>query len=232
MKIGIIQCDHVLDKFVSDHGTYPTMFSNLFSRIRDDLEFVLYDATKGCFPVNLEECDGYITTGSKYGVNDGLPWIDDLEKFVLKLYQDNKKLVGICFGHQIMAKALGGQVELSSKGWGVGVSFNEVTAKQSWMEPYKPGLDLVVSHQDQVTSLPENAKVLAQSDFCPYYIVQYGINFLSFQGHPEFSKLYSKELMNDRRGRIPDRRIREGLASLNAEVDDELAAMWIYNFFS
>lgn len=230
MIIGILQCDDVLEQLQPEFGNYPQMFEQLLRQVRDDLEFRVYDVRKGEYPADLDECDGYITTGSRHGVNDGLAWVDELENFVRRLHQAGKKYVGICFGHQLLAKALGGRVERSERGWGCGVSFNQITQQQNWMEPFQPELDLVVSHQDQVTLLPEGSQVLAASQFCPYYMIQIGENMLGIQGHPEFSRAYSGALTNTRRDRIPPNRVREALHSLDAEVDDLTATQWIINF--
>ncbi len=231
MKIGILECDKVLDKFQKEHGSYPDMFNHLLRGIDPDIELISYDVIHGQLPRDIDECDGYITTGSKYGANDGFDWISGLENFLRALNRRQKKFVGICFGHQVLVKALGGSIHRSPKGWGAGVTFNKVVREAQWMEPQSAGVDLIVSHQDQVETLPEGFEVLVSSQFCPHYMVRYGDHFLSIQGHPEFSKAYSKDLMNDRRDRIPDNRIREGMTSLNAEVDDRLVAQWIINFF-
>ncbi len=232
MKIGILQCDDVMDELQPEFGNYPAMFENLFVEIVPDWQFVTYRVVDGEFPDSVDACDGYITTGSRYGVNDGAPWIDRLEAFVVSLARQDKKFVGICFGHQLLAKALQGRVALSERGWGVGMSFNQIEVKKPWMEPYQPSLDLVVSHQDQITELPEGADVLASSHFCPYYMLQYGSQLMSVQGHPEFSKSYSSALIARRADRIPAPRVREGQASLDAPVDDRLMMQWIVNFFA
>lgn len=232
MKIGLLQCDHVLDKFSKEHGTYPEMFRALFDKAQLDVQFELYDVTMGQYPRNIDDCDAYMTTGSKHGVNDDIPWLPGLLHFIKELDHRKKKYVGICFGHQLAAKALGGRVEKSHRGWGVGVSFNRIDIKKDWMTPYSTALDLIVSHQDQVVGLPRYAQVLASSDFCPHYMVQYGDHFLTIQGHPEFPHEYSSDLMDDRIDRIPANRIREGKTSLLAPADAERCAMWIYNFFS
>ncbi|BFM14467.1 GMP synthase [Maricurvus nonylphenolicus] len=232
MRIGLLQCDEVLEDLQPEFGTYPKMFTDLFERVSQDIEWIVYNAVDGELPDDIDACDGYITTGSRYGVNDGDDWIDRLQDFLSSLVSANKKYVGICFGHQLLAKALGGTVERSPKGWGVGVSFNQVNHQKDWMMPFQDSMDLVVSHQDQVINLPEHAEVLASSNFCPFYIVQYSPNLMSVQGHPEFSKEYSSELMNRRRDRIPPARGREGQASLSAQVDDILMATWIVNFFN
>lgn len=230
MKIGILQCDDVQEQLQPEFGNYPQMFQQLMDQAREGLSYQTYDVRSGEYPSDLDECDAYITTGSRHGVNDGLAWVDELENFVRKLYDAGKPYVGICFGHQLLAKALGGKVERSPKGWGVGVSFNEVTQAADWMNPSQSALDLVVSHQDQVCELPAHTQVLAASQFCPYYLIQVNNHMLGVQGHPEFSRKYSAALTDTRRDRIPANRVREAFNSLNAEVDDLTATRWILNF--
>lgn len=232
MKIGILQCDDVMTELQPEFGNYPAMFENLLGDIAAQWEFVTYRVLDGELPGCVDACDGYITTGSRHGVNDDLAWLAELEAFVASLVQAKKKFVGICFGHQLLAKVLGGRVELSERGWGVGMSFNQITVKKPWMDPYQASLDLIVSHQEQITQLPAEAEVLSNSRFCPYYMLQYGDHLMSVQGHPEFSKAYSSALMDRRTDRIPAPRGREGQASLQAVVDDHLMAQWIINFFA
>jgi len=232
MKIGLLQCDDVMQTLQSEHGNYPQMFDDLLRAQVPDLEMVVYRCMDGEYPARAGECDSYLTTGSKFGVNDGLPWVDVLEDFIRQLWEHRMPLVGICFGHQLMAKALGGEVGKSVKGWGVGVSFNQVVMRKNWMDPWQEKLDLIVSHQDQVTRLPVHADVLISSIFCPYYVVQYGQHFMSVQGHPEFCKDYSRALMDLRQGAIPDARLREGQASLSAEVDADVMMRWMLNFLA
>lgn len=232
MKIGLLQCDEVMDELQPQFGTYPYMFHTLFDSISADIQWITYNAVAGELPSSTDECEGYITTGSRFGVNDGDDWINHLQDFITTLAKEGKKYVGICFGHQLLAQALGGKVEQSDRGWGIGLSFNQIKHAKDWMEPNQDSLDLIVSHQDQVTQLPPHAEVLASSGFCPYYMIQYGDNMMSVQGHPEFSKLYSSELMNRRKDSIPADRIEQGLASLSSSVDDYLMARWIMNFLT
>ncbi|MFN3581066.1 MAG: type 1 glutamine amidotransferase [Pseudomonas sp.] len=230
MKIGLLQCDDVREDLQPAHGNYPQMFTELLLEQVPEAQIRVYRCQDGELPEELHECAGYLTTGSKFGVNDGLPWIDDLQDFMLALWEARVPLVGICFGHQLMARALGGEVIKSPKGWGVGMSFNQVLERKPWMQPWQDKLDLVVSHQDQVVRLPPQAEILASSEFCPYYLLQYGEHFMSVQGHPEFRKTYSRDLMTAREGIIPAARLREGQASLAAEVDDRQMMAWIVNF--
>jgi len=232
MKIGILQCDDIADGLRDRFDTYPVILARRLSEQLPDARFEIYRVLDGVLPQAVDDCDGYVTTGSRYGPNDGDEWIVAFERFVAECHAASVPLVGICFGHQVIANALGGRVERSPRGWAVGVSFNQVVARKPWMEPYQAGLDLVVSHQDQITDLPEGAEVLATSGFCPYYMVQYGDSTLSVQGHPEFTREYSSELMTLRSDRIPPHRVREGRTSLHAPVDDQLMFRWIANFLT
>lgn len=112
----------------------------------------------------------------------------------------------------------------------MGLSFNQVIERKSWMQPFQEHLDLLVSHQDQVVILPPQAEVLASSEFCPYYLIQYGDCFLSVQGHPEFCKDYCRDLMTLRELTLPPARLRAGMASLSAEADSALMMRWIVSF--
>lgn len=232
MRIGLLQCDEVLEDLQPEFGTYPEMFAGLFEHVSKDIDWVIYNALEGELPDDIDACDGYITTGSRYGVNDGDEWIDRLQAFIATLVSADKKLVGICFGHQLIAKTLGGTVARSPKGWGVGVSINQIKQQKSWINPPQDSINLIVSHQDQVLNLPENTEVIATSHFCPFYLLQYSPNLISIQGHPEFSKAYSRELIYRRRDQMPEEIVRNGQASLNTRVDDLIMATWIVNFLT
>ena len=230
MKIGILQCDDVLEQFQPEFGTYPSMIMSLFSSIRENIEFDVYDVRENHYPVTIEDYDAYITTGSRHGINDDLPWIPLFLDFIRALNDKKHTLIGICFGHQAIVKALGGKVVTSEKGWGIGLSKNELVNLQHWMTPQRNPITIVVSHKDQVTELPSNAIVLYRSDFCPNYMLQVGKHIISIQGHPEFCSAYSKTLMLHRQKIIPDDILAKGLESLTQEADDKLLAQWMLQF--
>ncbi len=234
MKIGILQCDHVRTELQPRFGDYPQMMTALFANIAPAYQFEVFNVQMFEYPAHIDQCDAYITTGSRHSAYEALHWIRRLEDFIRELDQARKKYLGICFGHQLMIKALGGTVKKSAKGWGVGVTVNPVLKSKSWMEPVATTLNLIASHQDQVVALPRDAKidVLAGSAFCPYYLLGYGEHFLSIQGHPEFNKVYSAALMEIRRNIIPEECIKQGRSSLANELDDQLFARWVVNFFS
>lgn len=232
MNIGIIQCAKIRAALASQHGQYPAMFSTLLKQADPTLTYTIYDAEKAELPDKIDACDAYLITGSHHGVYDDLSWITPLENFVRKLHTTQKKMVGICFGHQLIAQALGGKVIKSPKGWGVGMSTNKITLHKPWMKPNCEEFNLIVSHQDQVVELPKGVEILASSDFCPYYMLQID-NILTIQGHPEFTKPYAKMVLEEDRKEILDPiRYEKGLQSLELKRDDALIAHWIVNFFA
>lgn len=230
MKLGILKCDSVSDMFVAAHGQYPEMFANLLHPADPQVELIVFDAEHGEFPSDIHTVDAYLITGSRHGVNDGFPWITQLEEFVRALDAAQKKVIGICFGHQLIARALGGKVIKSPNGWGVGMSQNQMVQQKEWMIPYQNQFNLLVSHQDQVVELPEGAEILASSEFCPNYMMQIGQHFFTIQGHPEFTKAYSRDLMVTREDTVNAEQFARGIKSLELHEDDGLIAQWIMSF--
>jgi GMP synthase-like glutamine amidotransferase len=232
MRIAILQCDTVMEKFEKEFGQYCDMIKNMFVASEGKLtfEFEIFDCQQGNFPTDINRFDFFITTGSKASVYDNETWIKHTIEFIRLLDEQKKKLIGLCFGHQLIAMARNSAVAKSAKGWGVGVSTNRVVSKPSWMSQSTQELKIIVSHQDQITNLPDDATVIAESDFCPYFVVQWGDNFLSVQGHPEWITDYSGTLINDRRDRIPAEQVDAGLASLKKKPDNSLFAHWILDF--
>lgn len=230
MKVALLQCDNVLEKFQPEFGDYPAMVKSMFDGVDELLEFDIFDCQQGQFPDDIHAYGFYITTGSKASAYEEIDWIQKLIDFVRQLDRFQKKLIGICFGHQIIALVRGGVVEKSDKGWGIGIASNEIAGNPTWMIKPPAELNILSSHQDQVTQLPGGALIIAQSDFCPYFVVQWGDHFLSIQGHPEWSNAYSGTLMDDRRAIIPAERIEAGLKSLDQQADSALFVSWIMNF--
>ncbi len=236
MKAAILQCDRVLEKFRPRFGDYPQMIERMFADAGyRDIEFDRFDCVAGDYPRDLQAYDFYITTGSKADAYGDEPWVRQLIDFFRRLQQHECKAVGICFGHQIMALALGGRVERAPQGWGIGIAVNRMLDYPDWIpegsENRPEELRLIVSHRDQVSVLPGQGETLiAESDFCPYFVVQWNAQFLSVQGHPEWHRDYARALMEDRRDLYSPEQIEAGLASLEQEPDNHLFTRWIRAF--
>jgi GMP synthase-like glutamine amidotransferase len=230
MKLGILKTDAVRPEWVPEFGEYPDMFVALLGQLDPALEFVVYDVEQGEFPDDIDEVDAYLITGSKSSVYDDKPWIAALMDFVRELDRRHKKIVGICFGHQLVAQALGGKTEKSSKGWGVGLHTHSFNSAPDWHDQGEMDFDVLVSHQDQVVENAVGAKVLASSEFCENAVCQVGDHILTFQGHPEFVPAYSREIMEFRREMIGEDVYRKGIASLAEQPEGMRVARWILNF--
>ena len=237
MKIGVLQADTVLEEFQADHGNYPAMFEHMLKlageRVLDStIEVAHYNIMKSQFPAKLDECDAYIITGSKKSVYDDEPWIHEFRKFIVELNAAKKIVIGICFGHQLIADALDGKTEPAEVGWGVGIHQSTVINKKGFMNPPLDSFSVIVSHQDQVSELPSGAERIAASEFCPNSMFQIGQHILTFQGHPEFTKDYSQALLELRKEIIGDSVYERGLASLKLELHREILAQWIIRFIN
>jgi GMP synthase-like glutamine amidotransferase len=202
----------------------------LLGQVDSNLEYAVYDVESGQYPADIDEVDAYLITGSKAGVYDDKPWIADLMAFVRELHRRRKKLVGICFGHQLVAHALGGKTEKSSKGWGVGLHMHHFTIAPSWHDQEHRDLAILVSHQDQVVVVAEDAQVLAGSEFCANAVCQIGEHILTFQGHPEFLPDYARAIMVLKRDDIGEKAYATGMASLRGAHEGQRVGRWLMNF--
>ncbi|RDH84671.1 MAG: GMP synthase [endosymbiont of Galathealinum brachiosum] len=230
MKIGILETDIVDDKVIDEFGSYPDMFRKLLLTVDKQLSFQAYRVLDFEYPLFIDECDAYLITGSKFNAYDNDPWIGRLKEYVVELVDRRKKLIGICFGHQLIAQALTGQVEKSEKGWGVGVYSSHVIGHEKWMLPAINDFTLLLSHQDQIVKLPDSAKLIAGNEFCPNASYMISDSVLTFQGHPEFTVDYLKYIMNKRRANIGEQEYQKGIRSLSEAVDSKEVAKWIVNF--
>lgn len=230
MPIAILKTDSVLPQFKDQYGEYPQMLERLIGTLRADLEFKTYDVVAGDYPQNPSEFDGFFIMGSKASVYDSDPWIQRLGEYIQKLYAEKRKIVGVCFGHQLLAHVLGGRTEKSEKGWGVGVHTARVINPQAWMLSDGLEFNLLVSHQDQVTTLPDHAVHIASNEFCQYSMFSIANHVLGMQGHPEFSAAYALQLMNLRQEKIGTETFRKGVNSLSQPTHESVITQWMIRF--
>lgn len=234
MRIAILEADHVAEELVMIYGDYASMFKRMLSKVDASLEYDVYSVIDGEFPQDINAADGYLITGSKFGAYDKAPWIDQLGQLIVNLYEHKKPLVGICFGHQLIAEVLGGRTEKAPQGWGVGLSTSRLLKIPGWMRSIPDDLcfSLLVSHQDQVVELPKGADLLGGNDFCKHGMYQIEHSILTFQGHPEFNKEYCLALMEKRKAILGEAVYEKGVDSLAKEHEGNLIAKWIVEFMA
>ncbi|MDA0195478.1 MAG: amidotransferase [Bacteroidetes bacterium] len=228
MKAGLLICDHVLPELIHIQGEYLDMFQKLLP----GLDLIPYYVCDGEFPEEVNDMELYICTGSRYSVYDDIPWIQKLANFVKDIYHSGTLFVGVCFGHQMMAHALGGKVEKAKSGWSIGVHQFEIIDPLPWMLPSEKDINLLMMCQDQVLKLPPEGQVIAKTATCPVGMFTIGEHFLGVQAHPEYSKAYNQELYNLRRKLIGINTIEKANATLNLPLNRDTVANWIMNFVS
>lgn len=233
MKIGILQTGSVPPEMVEEHGSYLTMFEQMLQRADPSFSAALWNINEEHeIPNSPQDADGWIITGSKHGVYEDHPWIEPLKTFLREAHAAKAPIVGVCFGHQILAEALGGKVVKSDRGWGCGVHEYSVLERPKWMDEEKETIAIHAMHQDQVVELPPGATVLAESSFCPYAALAYGDTAMSVQPHPEFTAGFQRDIISLRQGTlIPDAIADPALAGLGGETDSDTFGRWITNFF-
>jgi len=189
MKIGILQTGRAADTLREKHGDFPDMMQDMLAG--HGFDFQTYPVLDGIFPKDVRECDGWLLTGSRHSAYEKLPWIAQLEDFLRAAYAAEVPIVGICFGHQVLAQALGGKVEKFPMGWGVGpTTYDFADGRQEVMNAW---------HQDQIMVRPADATVVAANAFCVNAALAYGTRAISFQAHPEFTGAFTRDLLELRR---------------------------------
>jgi GMP synthase-like glutamine amidotransferase len=227
IKVGILETGSPPPPLHERFGSYSAMIRQLLG---PDLEFKTFDVRNGELPQVAESCHAYVITGSASGVYDGDPWIDAAKDFV-RAASGRAAMVGICFGHQLLAEAFGGKVIKSPRGWGIGLHRYDVQNRATWMDDTR-SIAVPASHQDQIVQLPADAYVLGGSEFTPYGIVEYPQRrALSLQSHPEFTPDYAAALIELRRtSKYTPEQADRALDSLRQPNDRERVGRWLTQF--
>ena len=190
MRIGILKCGHFTGTLLETLGDVDALFREMFPD--KDFDFTTYDAEHGQLPGAPTDQEGWLITGSKHGAYEDHAFIPPLEDFIRATAQARVPLVGICFGHQIIAQALGGTVEKFEGGWSLGATEYD----------YGPlgKARLNAWHQDQVTTAPPNARKIASAPNCKFAALAYDSPILTFQAHPEFDPKVIETFVATRKG--------------------------------
>ncbi|MEM7329028.1 MAG: type 1 glutamine amidotransferase [Pseudomonadota bacterium] len=231
--LTIIETGRAPERIRADWPLYPAMFESLLAPHLPGWSYQSVAVSEGEVLPDPATLDAVLITGSPAGIYDQTPWMAPLMDFIRWTVDAGVPQVGICFGHQAIAHALGAKVAKSDKGWGIGRHVYDVPSPQPWMQGRGTAtFSLGVSHQDQVLSLPAGALQVARSDFCEYAALAYpGANAISFQGHPEFSPEFSCALYAVRKGtRFSAEMVEAAEESLQTEIDNDLVGQWIASF--
>lgn len=225
MNIGLLECDDVVGRFPHLKGGYREMFGALLP----DAKFRYYEAHRGTLPASPTECDAWLCTGSKYSVYDKDTWIENLAGFIRGV-SGKRPYVGICFGHQMLAQAMGGEVAQASQGWGAGVLKVKLLKQEPWMQPPQKEVSIHHMHGDQVQKLPKGSVVLGRSEHCEIGMFRVGDSMLGIEGHPEFTPEFSEALIRARVERIGPAASKAALESVHQPTDAPVVAQWIRRF--
>lgn len=221
MLIGILQTGLAPEALAPEMGDYPDMFARLLDG--HGFTFRTYKVVEGEFPTHVTDCDGWLITGSRHGVYEDHAWIPPLETFIRDSFAAHVPMVGVCFGHQIIAQAMGGKVERYDGGWAVGATDYDFGGETMTLNAW---------HRDQVIKAPAGAKVIATNDFCTNAALLYDDKALTVQAHPEFRPEFVDGLMKTRgKGLVPDEVMAKAATKLDAPLQDKTMAAQIAAFF-
>ncbi len=229
-RLGFLLCDRVLEHIADQFSDYPEMFARAFAEVSDAIEWRVFDLIESAVPPSVDACDGYLISGSRHGAYDDLPWIPLLESFIRDVAASEKPMVGLCFGHQILGQALGGEVKKVPQGWGIGIHEYEVDIDESWMQPQRASFVVPVCHQDQVIELPPGARRVAHNGHCENFVVRYADRVLGIQGHPEFSVEFITMLVEWRKDKMTAATYARARDSLSRAHDNRIIKHWIASF--
>lgn len=221
MRIGILQCGQSPAQLKDELGDYPDMFMRLLAG--RGLDFHIWHVEAMEFPDAVDQAEGWLLTGSRHGAYEGHDFIPPLEDFIRRAYGAGVPLVGICFGHQVIAQALGGKVVKHPDGWAVGMQDYDFDGQPVRLNAW---------HQDQVATLPEDAQVVGRNGFCEHAALVYGDRAFTVQAHPEFEDAFIQGLMDTRgKGVVPEDLLQRASGRMGGGTDAGLMADRIEAFF-
>jgi len=227
-RIGLLLVGHIDAGSLHIGGDYPELYADLLQP--HDIEITTYRCDEDQMPESLSEQDGYICSPSRLSVYDDHQWLRDVEQLLRDMVAAETPYVGICFGHQLMAQALGATVKKADVGWGIGAKHYEVVEAQPWMDSTND-IILAASHQDQVMQLPDGARLMARAPYCPVGGMLIGERAWTLQVHPEFSPALADSLLATRLALFGEDAAEAARVTLKEPLQQNRIAGWISRFF-
>ncbi|OWK44208.1 amidotransferase [Pseudomonas oleovorans subsp. oleovorans] len=227
LQLCIIENGLVPENLKPRFGSYPQMIIDWLSPHLPEAHFTVVSAVQGDKLPRADEFDGYLLTGSKHSVYERADWMLAEIELLRQARAMRRPIFGICFGHQLMADAFGGQTQKASQGWGVGAQHYDNSD-----EGPNSGASFIF-HQDQVAKLPDEARCIGGSGHCSHGVLAYEFPALSVQYHPEFTRDYIRSLAEQFGGNLlPQEIAKQALSSLDQlEVDNKAVGHWAADFF-
>ncbi len=230
LRICILESDDLHPTMQDTFVSFGQMFKQLFAGQDTTVECHVFNVVRGEYPSADQLFDTYLVTGSKADSFGTELWIVTLRAYLRERFMQGDVLLGICFGHQILALVLGGNTQRSNRGWGLGVHRYRLAYKPDWMPANVDDFQLLISHRDQVTALPAGATLLAHSEFCENAAFVLGQQVLCFQGHPEFTHDFSRALLQIRQSIYCPDEYQAAYQSLQDAHDGQTIAQWMLCF--
>ena len=202
MRLCILDNDTLDGELAERYTSFGAMFVRLFEEAGALWTYELFSTQRGEYPASFDDFDAVLLTGSEADSFSDEAWVVALRSRVTQLLAERKKMIGVCFGHQLIGLCMGAPVARAPQGWGAG------RMTYDWLRPDLPycadrkQIALLVSHQDQVLELPEGATLVASSDFCPVAAFTVGDAVFCVQAHPEFDAGFSQYLLDEQRARM------------------------------
>jgi len=230
MKLCILENDYLDPAIEATYKGYGAMFERLLKDAGATGTFDIFNTVKGEYPESFDAYDAVLLTGSRADAFSTEAWVLTLRQKVEQLLQAKKKLVGVCFGHQLIGLILGARVGRAPQGWGAGRMTYQWLAPDMAQAEGRSDIALLASHQDQVFDLPEGATLLATSDFCPVAAFAVQDRVFCVQPHPEFVEAYSAFLLDKRRAALGEAQYLACTDSLAKGHDGDVVARMIVAF--
>jgi len=230
LKIGVLSTCVGAEEIYQKHMSESEQIELRLKSIRPNWHFKTYRAYIGEFPESLKSCDGYVLSGSPASVNTKAGWIDRTLDYIRRLHDSRISMIGICFGHQAIAKALGGGVEFSPVGWNLGSVKVRFSSHTHWMRPQKDELRLYAVHNEQVVIPPKGSKNLGKTDTCPVASFSIGNHVFTTQHHPEMTGEFISDVVDHLSLELDTDIIHSAKTSLQYGDDNDCFAEWMANF--
>jgi GMP synthase-like glutamine amidotransferase len=214
-----------------DGFTDSAKFADLLAPLNPDAKIDCFYATENEFPDSVDDYDAFLITGSPASANDNLRWVHQLSDLIVRADSKNKRIIGSCFGHQLVAKTFGGSVALNEQGWMIGNYKLDITRQYDWMQPQADSTGLFHFNQERVTQLPEAAISFANSEAYPDFAFTLGDNIMCLQGHPE-QPLRAMNNFLKAMSTIPESEIKLAREQISrGEPDSKVWGQWMMRFF-